>query len=79
VGRSNSIRVGVSLRKRQSIVDVANTSGPWFNRVAYMKSKNNSDAFVAAAKDKSTYLITGAPLLLPGLSKRPVMLLSNDC
>jgi hypothetical protein len=53
VGRSGPVRVGVPLRKRESISDVADTSGPWFDGVAYMKSKNNSDAFVAAAKDKS--------------------------
>ena len=79
VGRSNPIRVGAPLRKRQSIVDVADTSGPWFDGVAYMKSKNNSDTFVAAAKDNSTYLITGPPLLLPGLSKCPAVSPNNDC
>jgi len=55
VGRSNPISVGTTLRKRQSVTDVADISGPWFDGVAYMKSKNNSDAFVTASKDKSKH------------------------
>jgi hypothetical protein len=54
VGRSNPVTVVAHMRKRQTIAEVADISGPWFDGVAYMKSKNNSDAFVAAAKDKST-------------------------
>jgi len=29
--------------------------GPWFDGVAYMKSRNNSENFVAAAKNKSEF------------------------
>jgi hypothetical protein len=53
VGRSSPVTIEAPLRKRQSIADVADTSGPWFDGVAYMKSKNNSDAFVTSAKNKS--------------------------
>jgi hypothetical protein len=52
VGRSQPITVRTPLRKRQSIADVADIDGPWFDGVAYMKSKNNSDTFVAEAKNK---------------------------
>lgn len=53
VGRSNPINISVPLKKRQVISDVADSSGPWFDGVAYMKSKNNSASFVASAKDQS--------------------------
>lgn len=55
VGRSPPIEIGVPLKRRQLITDVADSSGPWFDGVAYMKSKNNTGAFVAAAKDKSMF------------------------
>jgi len=57
LGSSTPIFVSAPIKKRQSIADVADTSGPWFDGVAYMKSKNNSGAFIAAAKDKSRYLV----------------------
>ena len=53
VGRSQPIIVRSPLRRRQSIADVADIDGPWFDGVAYMKSKNHSDAFVTEAKNKS--------------------------
>lgn len=55
VGRSNPINIGAPLKKRQVIADVADPSGPWFDGVAYMKSKNNSASFVASAKDQSKF------------------------
>jgi hypothetical protein len=53
VGRSLPVIINSRLSKRQSIADVADTSGPWFEGVAYMKSKTNTDAFVADVKSKS--------------------------
>lgn len=53
IGRSTPIPVGRTLKSRELISDVADWSGPWFDGVAYMKSKNNTDTFVAAAKSKS--------------------------
>lgn len=53
IGRSAPITIGAPLKKRQLISDVADTSGPWFDGVAYMKSKNESGVFVAEAKNKS--------------------------
>ena len=55
IGRSTPIAIHNKVVKRQTIADVADISGPWFEGVAYMKSKNNSHAFVTAAKNKSTY------------------------
>jgi hypothetical protein len=53
VGRSTPLIVETKLRKRQSIADVADINGPWFEGIVYMKSKNNTHEFVAAAKSKS--------------------------
>jgi len=53
LGRSSPVSIGAPMKKRQLISDVADSSGPWFDGVAYMKSKPNSAAFVAGAKDKS--------------------------
>jgi hypothetical protein len=58
VGRSAPITVEEPIKKREVIADVADIEGPWFDGVAYMKSKNNSDVFVAAAKNKSKSLPT---------------------
>lgn len=55
IGRSAAIKIEAPLKKRQVIADVADTSGPWFDGVAYMASKNNSDVFVAEAKNKSKH------------------------
>lgn len=53
VGRSAPIDISSKVKRRQVISDVADSSGPWFDGVAYMKGKNNTGSFVAAAKDKS--------------------------
>jgi hypothetical protein len=53
VGRSAPVTINARLKKREAIADVADTSGPWFDGVAYMKSKANTDAFVTEAKNKS--------------------------
>lgn len=53
VGRSGPVTIGSPLKRRQVISEVADTEGPWFDGVAYMQSKNNADAFVAEAKNKS--------------------------
>ncbi|KAH7330200.1 flavin-containing amine oxidoreductase-domain containing protein [Rhexocercosporidium sp. MPI-PUGE-AT-0058] len=59
VGRSAPITIAAPLKKRQVIADVADTSGPWFDGVAYMASKNNSNVFVAEAKNKTIAIIGG--------------------
>lgn len=60
VGRSSPITITSSpVYKRQSIADVADALGPWFDGVAYMKSKNNSAAFVSRAKNSSVAIVGG--------------------
>ncbi|ORY16017.1 hypothetical protein BCR34DRAFT_584715 [Clohesyomyces aquaticus] len=59
IGRSSPIEISQPIRKRQKISEVAETSGPWFDGVAYMKSKNNSAAFVAQAKGKKIAIVGG--------------------
>lgn len=52
VGRSVPITVQPSLRKRQSIADVADPLGPWFDGIAYLQNKTETAAFVSEAKSK---------------------------
>ncbi|KAL5313893.1 hypothetical protein ACEPPN_018316 [Leptodophora sp. 'Broadleaf-Isolate-01'] len=59
IGRSAPITIAAPLKKRQVIADVADTSGPWFDGVAYMASKNNSAVFVTEAKNKTIAIIGG--------------------
>lgn len=59
LGRSNPIAVSRSLRKRQSISEVADTEGPWFDGVAFMESNNVSTTFVSEAKSKDIAIIGG--------------------
>ncbi|KAJ5740812.1 hypothetical protein N7493_000684 [Penicillium malachiteum] len=59
LGRSSPIQVMKPLKRRESIADVADMEGPWFDGVAYMKSKKNSDAFIAKAKDTSVAILGG--------------------
>ncbi|KAG4425747.1 hypothetical protein IFR04_001209 [Cadophora malorum] len=59
IGRSAPITIGAPLKKRQLISDIADTSGPWFDGVAYMKSKNESGVFVAEAKNKTIAIVGG--------------------
>lgn len=59
VGSSTSIAVTNNLRKRESIAEVADPLGPWFDGVAYMESKNVSATFSAEAKGKKIAIIGG--------------------
>lgn len=59
IGRSNPVAVRRNLRKREDIAAVADTSGPWFDGVAYMKSKQNNASFVAQAKSKKIAIVGG--------------------
>lgn len=59
VGRSHSIGVSRSIRKRQSIADVADPSGPWFEGVAYLQNKTNEPTIVAEAKSKKIAIVGG--------------------
>lgn len=59
VGRSTPITISSPINKRESIADVADENGAWFDGVAYMKSKNNSAAFVSKAKNTSVAIVGG--------------------
>ncbi|KAJ5145466.1 Amine oxidase [Penicillium bovifimosum] len=59
VGRSAPITVSSPIKKRESIADVADAMGPWFDGVSYMKSKKNSKAFVSKAKKTSVAILGG--------------------
>ncbi|EHK99478.1 putative L-amino-acid oxidase [Glarea lozoyensis 74030] len=59
VGRSAPVTISARMKKREAIADVADTSGPWFDGVAYMKSKTNTDAFVTEAKNKTIAIVGG--------------------
>lgn len=56
VGRSAPISIAEPLHKREMISEVADMSGPWFDGIAAMASKNNTDVFVSEAKSKSMYV-----------------------
>ncbi|KAJ5562137.1 hypothetical protein N7461_000898 [Penicillium sp. DV-2018c] len=59
VGRSAPITVSSPIKKRESIADVADAMGPWFDGVSYMKSKKNAKAFVSKAKKTSVAILGG--------------------
>ncbi|KAJ5289522.1 uncharacterized protein N7443_009775 [Penicillium atrosanguineum] len=59
LGRSSPISISSPILKRQSIADVADAMGPWFDGVAYMKSKKESEAFVSKAKKTSVAIVGG--------------------
>lgn len=59
LGRSSPISVAAPIAKRESIADVADAMGPWFDGVAYMKSKKNTKTFVSKAKNTSVAILGG--------------------
>lgn len=59
VGRSLPISVSLPINKRESLADLANMEGPWFDGVAYMKSKQQDAAVVSKAKNTSVAIIGG--------------------
>jgi hypothetical protein len=59
IGRSERIAVKQPKAKREDISQIADTSGPWFDGVAYMQSKQNNASFVAVAKSKKIAIVGG--------------------
>ncbi|KJK63932.1 Flavin containing amine oxidoreductase [Aspergillus parasiticus SU-1] len=59
VGRSTPVSVAAPLVRRESIADVADAMGPWFDGIAYMEAKEPGKAVVAQAKDASVAIIGG--------------------
>jgi monoamine oxidase len=59
MGRSAPINIAEPLHKRQTISEVADMSGPWFDGVAAMAKKENTEVFTVEAKTKSIGIIGG--------------------
>ncbi|KAI9039198.1 flavin monoamine oxidase family protein [Aspergillus affinis] len=59
VGRSEPISVAAPIVRRESIADVADAMGPWFDGVAYMKGKDPGKAVVSKAKNASVAIVGG--------------------
>ncbi|KAI9923764.1 hypothetical protein ASPWEDRAFT_54814 [Aspergillus wentii DTO 134E9] len=59
LGRSSPITVTPVMKKRESIADVADMEGPWFDGIAYMKSKAQDKALVAKSKNTSVAILGG--------------------
>ncbi|KAF1953731.1 hypothetical protein CC80DRAFT_137478 [Byssothecium circinans] len=59
IGRSTPVTVKQNIRKREDISAIADASGPWFDGVAYMQSKQNNASFVAQAKSKKVAIVGG--------------------
>lgn len=59
VGRSNPITVSTPRVKRQTIDEVADATGPWFDGIAAMASREQSAVFVEEAKNKSIVIVGG--------------------
>lgn len=59
IGRSAPIAIKQPMRKREEISEVADMSGPWFDGVAYMQSKQNNASFVAVAKSRKIAIVGG--------------------
>jgi monoamine oxidase len=59
IGRSAPISIAEPLHKREVISEVADVSGPWFDGIAAMASKENTEVFVSEAKSKSIVIVGG--------------------
>ncbi|KAB8231659.1 flavin monoamine oxidase family protein [Aspergillus alliaceus] len=59
VGRSPPISVTTPVVRRESIADVADAMGPWFDGIAYMQGKEPGKAVVAQAKEAAVAIIGG--------------------
>lgn len=60
IGRSEPIQVQASpLKKRSTLSDIDDPYGPWFDGVAYLKSKNQTESFVAGKKDQKIAILGG--------------------
>ncbi|KAF7588240.1 hypothetical protein BBP40_005960 [Aspergillus hancockii] len=59
IGRSAPVAVAAPIARRESIANVADAMGPWFDGVAYMQGKEPGKAVVAQAKDASVAIVGG--------------------
>lgn len=47
------------LRKRSALSEINDPYGPWFDGVAYLQSKNNTETFVAGKKSQKIGILGG--------------------
>lgn len=60
IGRSEPIEVQPTpLKKRSTLSDINDPYGPWFDGVAYLQSKNQTESFVAGKKDQKIAILGG--------------------
>lgn len=60
LGMSSPIKVkGTPLKKRSTLSEINDPYGPWFDGVAYLQAKNQSDSFVAGKKDQKIAILGG--------------------
>jgi hypothetical protein len=60
LGISSPIKVkGAPLKKRSTLSEINDPYGPWFDGVAYLQAKNQSDSFVAGKKDQKIAILGG--------------------
>ncbi|ETN37351.1 uncharacterized protein HMPREF1541_08342 [Cyphellophora europaea CBS 101466] len=59
IGRSAPITVAEPLHKRETISEVADMSGPWFDGVSAMASVQQTEVITAEAKNKSIAIVGG--------------------
>jgi len=60
LGMSAPIKVKASpLKKRSTLSQIDDPYGPWFDGVAYLQSKNQTDTFVAGKKDQKIAILGG--------------------
>jgi len=60
LGMSSPIKVkGTPLKKRSTLSEINDPYGPWFDGVAYLQAKNQSNSFVAGRKDQKIAILGG--------------------
>lgn len=59
IGRSAPVNIVEPLHKRQTISEVADMSGPWFDGVAALAAKETTEVFSEEAKSKSIAIVGG--------------------
>lgn len=60
LGMSSTVMVKSSpLKKRSTLSELDDPYGPWFDGVAYLQAKNQSDSFVAGKKDQKIAILGG--------------------
>lgn len=57
LGKSDPIAVKHLAKKRQTLSEVGDSLGAWFDGVEYLKAKDPSQSFVAKAKDQRVAII----------------------